>query len=133
MRSKTLRLSLLFICLACLAHAQGLLYQYDTSIKVFAYGKEQNMAWCGGFNNPQFSMGDLNNDGLQDLVVFEPWDGVRTFINKGTAGSPDYRYAPEYALNFPPIFDYLILADYNCDGVPDLFQQGEYGYSVYRG
>lgn len=78
-------------------------------------------------------MGDLNHDGLPDLVVFEPWKGVSTFINMGTAGHPDYRYFPEYALNFPPVFDYLILADYNCDGIPDLFQRGYYGFSVYRG
>lgn len=78
-------------------------------------------------------MGDLNHDGLQDLVVFEPWNSVRTFINKGTAGNPNYRYAPEYELTFPAVYDYLILADYNCDGIPDLFDQGSTGFEVYRG
>jgi type IX secretion system substrate protein/VCBS repeat protein len=114
-------------------HAQVSFFQHDTTVKVFAYGREQTLAWCGGFNTPQFSMGDLNNDGLQDLVVFTPWIGVQTFINLGTVGNPNYRYAPEYAVNFPPVFDYLILADYNCDGVPDLFHQGNTGFSVYKG
>lgn len=116
-----------------LAPAQAIFYQHDASVKVFAYGNEQTMAWCGGFNNPQFTMGDLNRDGLQDLVVFEPWNSVRAFINMGSPGSPDYRYAPEYANKFPPVFNYLILSDYNCDGVPDLFNHGSTGFEVYRG
>ena len=113
--------------------AQIPVYQRDTSIKVYANGQEQTLAWCGGFNNPQFTMGDLNNDGLLDLVVFEPWNSVRTFINKGVPGHPHYIYAPDYALNFPPITNYMILADYNCDGIPDLFQQGQFGFWVYKG
>ncbi len=132
-----LPLKRLFVCFCILfpffAPAQEVIYQHDTAVKVFAWGNEQTMAWCGGFNNPQFTMGDLNRDGLQDLVVFEPWNSTRTFINKGTPGNPDYRYAPEYARKFPPVFDYLILADYNNDAVPDLFEQGTTGFQVHRG
>lgn len=134
MRSIAKRLYLTLITLLPLTvPAQHKIYYPDRSIKVFAYGNEQTLAWCGGFNNPQFTMGDLNHDGLPDLVVFEPWVGISTFINKGTPGNPDYRYVPEYALTFPPLYDYLILADYNCDGIPDLFHQGNTGISVYKG
>ncbi len=122
-----------FCCLPLLLQAQTTFYQHDTTLKVYAWGQEQTLAWCGGFNNPQFSMGDINHDGLQDLVVFEPWNSVRTFVNMGSAGNPNYRYAPEYALKFPPVFDYLVLADYNCDGIPDLFNEGNSGFEVYRG
>ncbi len=121
------------ILIPFLAPAQVKLYQHDTGVKVYAYSQEQTLAWCGGFNNPQFTMGDLNHDGLEDLVVFEPWNSVRTFINHGTAGHPVYKYEPEYALKFPPVYDFLILADYNCDGIPDLFHQGTTGFEVYRG
>ncbi len=133
MRSRATLIILLIVLIPVLANAQVSLYQQDSSIKVYAYGNEQTIAWCGGFNTPQFAMGDLNDDGLQDLVVFVPWTGVQTFINKGVAGSPDYLYAPEYAINFPPIYDYMILADYNCDGIPDLFHQGTGGFAVYKG
>jgi len=116
-----------------LLHAQAKYYQADTSIKVYAYGRQQTLAWCGGFNTPQFAMADLNHDGLPDLVIYEPWNSLRTFINQGKEGAPDYRYSPEYALNFPSVLDYLVLADYNCDGVSDLFHRGSYGYSAYKG
>jgi len=119
---------------AAQAQYQGQVYKSDTSIKMYDdHGNEKTLAWCGGFNNPQFTMGDLNNDGKQDLVVYERNVGVRTFINSGTAGNPIYKYAPEYELNFPPIEVYLILADYNCDGIPDLFHAGGTGYSVSTG
>jgi Secretion system C-terminal sorting domain/FG-GAP-like repeat len=124
---------IIFLFFAAVPAKAQLTYQHDTTVKVFAYGHEQTLAFCGGFNTPQFSMGDLNHDGLQDIVVFEPWNSVRTFINKGTAGNPNYRYAPEYAINFPPIYGYLILSDYNCDGIPDLFHRGNSGFSVYKG
>lgn len=124
------------LCTALLAgeaKAEIKLYQRDTSVKVYAYGKEQTLAWSGGFNNPQFSMADVNDDGLKDLVVFEPWNSVRTFINKGTTGNPNYRYAPEYGNNFPACYSYCILADYNCDGISDLVHRGNFGFAVYTG
>ena len=126
-------LLLFFMSFAGSAGAQTKYYQSDTSIKVYAYGNLQTLAWCGGFNNPQFAMADLNHDGLTDLVVFEPWNSLRTFLNVGSEGNPQYRYAPEYEVNFPPLLDYMVLADYNCDGIPDLFHQGEFGFAVYRG
>ncbi len=115
------------------ANAQSTIYLPDTTVKVFANGNEQTLGWCGGFNNPQFTMGDLNHDGLPDLVVFENNNSLRTFINKGSAGQPNYRYAPEYALNFPALYNFVVLTDYNRDGIPDLYHQGSYGFAVYRG
>jgi Secretion system C-terminal sorting domain/FG-GAP-like repeat len=129
------RLSVLSYLLffSALSYGQPKFYLHDTTVKVIAYGQEQTLAFCGGFNNPQFAMADLNHDGLPDMVVFEPWNSLRTFINEGTAGNPNYRYAPEYALNFPPLFDYINMQDYNCDGIPDLFDRGSTGFEVYKG
>ncbi len=116
-----------------LVSGQSKFYIHDTTVKVYAYGKEQTLAFSGGFNTPQFAMADLNHDGLLDLVVYEPWNSLRTFLNMGTEGSPDYRYAPEYEVNFPPVLDFCILADYNCDGIADLFCQSPMSIQVYKG
>ncbi len=126
----------LFLLINNALHAQfqGQVYVPSTAIKVYAYGQEKTMAWGGGFNNPQIQLVDINNDHNPDMVVFEAGMGVRTFINTGTAGSPSYVYAPAYAVNFKNISNYMILKDYNCDGIADLFSQGGVsGFVVYKG
>ncbi len=122
-----------FIVINCDVNGQEF-YQHDTTVKVFAYGKQLPLAWCGGFNNPQFSQADLNHDGAQDLVIFEPGLGVMTLINRGmVAGLPHYAFEPKYALNFPAAYNYMLLRDYNCDGIADLFDRGGNGISVHKG
>jgi hypothetical protein len=130
----------LFILLSCLLYQpafgqfEGQVYQASTAIKVFKNGQEQTIAWSGGFNNPQMSMADLNNDGKQDLVIYERVNRqVKTYINNGTAGNPDYRFDPLYSLGFPSAAEYLILADYNNDGIEDLFERGLGGFAVHKG
>ncbi|RYD51463.1 MAG: T9SS type A sorting domain-containing protein [Sphingobacteriales bacterium] len=91
--------------------------------------------FSGGINVPQFAQADLNQDGKNDLVVFEGYGlrGVKTFINHGFAGAPEYRYEPAYATVFPEINNYLILKDYNGDGIADLFHNGFGGINVSKG
>lgn len=133
---KKLSLFLLIFLLCRVAHAQyqGIVYLPDTAATLMDGNAEKTMGFGGGFNNPQFAMGDLNNDGRNDLVVFERGcEWVRTFINYGTPGMPDYRYRPQYADNFPPVEVFLKLLDYNCDHIPDLIHRGSTGFSVYKG
>ncbi|MBA3827930.1 MAG: T9SS type A sorting domain-containing protein [Taibaiella sp.] len=107
------------------AQTQGQVYRRDTSIKVYDGGMhEKMMAWCGGFDSPQFAMGDLNKDGKNDMVIYERYKGIRTFLNMGVAGNPKYVYAPQYELNFPAIDGFMTLVDYNHDGIPDLVSGG---------
>lgn len=127
------KIFLFLFTLAFIKASGQTMYYPDASCKVYRGSDELTLALCGGFNNPQFSKADINRDGREDLVVFESGKGISTFINYGTAGNPDYRYRPQYALNFPPVYNYLILADYNCDGVADLFHSGFTGYQVYKG
>ncbi|MBS1782053.1 MAG: VCBS repeat-containing protein [Bacteroidetes bacterium] len=130
----------LFFILSFRAMAQTMLYLPDSTWKVFSSGQEKTIAFSGGFNNPQFSMGDLNNDGRQDLIVFEKGSvQIKTFLNYGSKGKPDYRYRPEYADLFPEIYgqrsvsSYLKLEDLNCDNIPDLLTRGTAGFTVYHG
>lgn len=124
-------IALLFSNLS-IAQFQGRIYKYDTTIKIFANGKQKKLAWCGGFNSPQFAMADLDHDGKNDLVIFDRGTGVRTFINKGVAGNPDYVFAPEFEVNFPEIGGAMKLVDYNCDAIPDLVTSRG-GFTLYNG
>jgi hypothetical protein len=126
--------SFLFIwCVPAHSLSQEWKYRTDNSIKVFADGKQQTMAWSGGVNTPQFALADLNRDGKNDLVIFEQGIGVKTFINTGTTANAVYTYAALYEQYFPEVNQYLKLIDYNKDNIADLIHRGRGGFSVYRG
>lgn len=106
-------------------------YLPDNFMKVYSGAGLKDMAWSGGVNCPQFCLADLNKDGKKDLVVFEEFVGVQTYINQGTTGNPQYVYNPAYEANFPSeIVGYMKLEDYNRDGIPDLFHRGAAGFNV---
>jgi len=90
--------------------------------------------WAGGLNSPQFSVIDLNNDGKKDLVAFERdfYGSVKAFINTGDNGEISYKYFPEYEIYFPPMRNWMLLRDYNCDGREDIITSVPGGIRVYR-
>lgn len=110
------------------------IYFLRNDVKVIANGVTKVSPWCGGVNNPQFALADLNDDGKQDLVLFENQIGVKTFINTGSSGSPNYVYDGNYEAYFPErIYSFLKLVDYNRDGTPDLIDRGLQGYRIHSG
>ncbi|TNE69222.1 MAG: T9SS type A sorting domain-containing protein [Bacteroidetes bacterium] len=107
--------------LATSLFAQDQMFQQLT-YPVNQNGKTLQYPFAGGLNAPQFSEADLNNDQIPDLVVFDrAGDVFLTFLNEGTPNTSSYRYAPEFACNFPPLQDYVLLRDYNQDGAADIF------------
>ena len=92
-------------------------------------------AWLGGFDSPQFSTCDLNQDGIPDLFVFDRV-GNKVYTYLGNGGSPDtmFTYAPQYEPLFPKeLNNWALLRDYNHDGVPDIFTHAGLGIMVYKG
>ncbi len=121
---------LLFSCLGSMAQVDGDIYRKQSGPAVKFGSGQLPLAWSGGMNNPQFTMGDLNQDGIQDLVVYEHLFDVQTFIGTGTGS---YKYNPKYESNFPLMAGYVKLVDYNSDNVPDLIHRGNGGYSLSKG
>lgn len=100
-------------------------------------GRALRYPFAGGLNNPQVCAIDLNNDNLQDLYIFDRTGNVQLFFeNQGQPGQPFYVYAPQWEAQFPPLTDWVLLRDYNGDGIEDIFAYGDAPFSgvrVYRG
>ena len=111
----------------------------------YGFVRTQNMAvqssdeqpllypWCGGMNSVRFSQIDLNGDGIKDLVAFEKHGNrLLPFLNAGIPDSTEYIYAPEYVRAFPKVHDWMLLKDYDGDGLEDIFTYGLAGITVYK-
>lgn len=83
---------------------------------------------------PRASNIDLNFDGIQDLLLFENRDNsVMPFIGNGDKKNPKFTYDPRYVEFFPELDNWVLLVDYNCDDLPDIFtSSGIGGVSVYE-
>ncbi len=114
--------------------AQQTAYERSTNLAFIKNGNQLELALCGGFNNPQFNEADLNQDGFMDLVIFDRNDDkIMTFLNKGIPSEIGYTYAPEYESMFPEMKGYLLMRDFNCDGIADIFTPRTYDVAYYEG
>ncbi len=94
--------------------------------------------FTGGFKAPQFSQADLNNDGTPDLYVFDRAGDVQmAFISRGTSNTVDFDFQPFFVSGFPELNDWVLLRDYDGDGIVDIFAQSDNsmasGVLVYKG
>lgn len=86
--------------------------------------------YTGGFFNSQINNFDLNNDGLDDLIVFDRKDNrILTFTKRSNNVGDFFSYTPKYETAFPvpryPVT--FITKDYNKDGKKDLFFTNDAG------
>ena len=108
------------------SNAQTFQYYYSNSSKFLNANNDTLLyPFTGGMTSPQFSNIDLNNDGMNDLVVFDrstPLDWghkLMTFIWDGTK----MVYAPQYEGVFFEFNNWVKFIDYNGDGKADIFTE----------
>lgn len=92
-------------------------------IPVTVGGEVLPHAWAGGVSLPQVQLADCNQDGVGDLLLYDRRGEVLMSF-KGSVdenGEVTYTLDKDLAKGFPPINDYMILADFDKDGIPDLF------------
>lgn len=131
LRVSFLLIMMLFVLLP--ARAQ-FLFELSHEVEVIIEQNALPNAWAGGITAAQISRIDVNLDGLEDIFIFDR-DGNRklVFINQdATPGSMNYRYAPEYAAQFPNLRDWVLLRDYDCDGKKDIFTSFQSSITVFR-
>jgi len=90
--------------------------------------------FTGGLNSPQFSKMDIDLDGIEELIVFDRvGDKLLVFANK--PNSPGhFIFKPELNDVFPTIKYWMLLIDYNNDGIKDLFKASKNdGIEVWKG
>ncbi len=103
-------------------------FSRDNTISVMENANSFKYAWVGGVNAMQPSKVDLNLDGINDLILFDRTGNKLTpFLDV----NGEYVFAPEYRSAFSNnLHDWVIFADYNCDGKEDIFTYSSGGIAI---
>lgn len=126
------------LCLALLAtgfstSAQSFRFRPAQSIPVLHNADTLANAWAGGLNAAQYATMRLNDDAVDDLVVFDRYTSqVSTFVAERTGTTYRWRHAPRYQTQFPSMRNWMLLVDYDNDGRKDIFTHTEFGMRVLR-
>ncbi|MEM8567325.1 MAG: T9SS type A sorting domain-containing protein [Bacteroidota bacterium] len=123
---KLLPFLLLFYCYTL----NGQVYKVDQSIEVIEANTSLDFPWTGGLNSGQYNTMDIDQDGLQDLIVFDrSASKVNVFRNTGSDYEPTFDYSDQFPEN---LRNWILLRDYDCDGKKDLFASDPLGIIVYK-
>ncbi len=109
--------------------AFGQVYQVENNIEVFVDNNKLQNPWMGGLNSGQYSKLDVNLDGKEDLVVF---DRSANRINVFVDDNSSWKHEPELSALFPEgIVNWMLIRDFNNDGLPDIFTSDPLGIKVF--
>ena len=116
MKSK-LTLLLVLLALFIFSLSAQNISRYNCEIKID--DKPVEFAFGGGINSAQLNKMDVNLDGIEDLIVFDRvGNKLSVYINE----QGKYIFSPEFVDIFPKIEYWMLLVDYNNDGIKDLFK-----------
>jgi hypothetical protein len=131
-------LALLLILFSLNNFGQLNFHRYD-SVQVVEENGALNFPWAGGLNHSRFSNMDFDDDGTDDLLVFDKsGDGI---LCLRWNASNELEIAPEYRAMFTDqhnvfksrLHDWILLHDFNADGKSDIFTYSNGGMAYYKG
>ncbi|WP_345159559.1 T9SS type A sorting domain-containing protein [Pontibacter saemangeumensis] len=122
------------MALAIAQEQEPLQFRFRHDVPVAVSGRQLATPWSGGLNTPQFSTIDLNRDGQEDLFIFDrQLRKAYTWLAVQKNGQWHWQYAPAYEVFFPAeLENWVLLRDYNCDGLKDIFTSSPLGLKVYK-
>lgn len=96
--------------------------------------KQLRHPWTGGVNSVQFAKADVNHDGKKDLFLYDKSSSRICVFTAQSMNSTQYVFNAGYATIFPEVNGWMVLKDYNCDGIVDFFTyQAPGNIKVYTG
>lgn len=123
---------MVFVCFSKDIHAQN--FKRFDYLPVYENSNQLYYPWTGGLNSVQFGKADVNHDGKRDLVVYDKSNQKYCIFLTLTSNSIHYNFDASYAAHFPPINGWMVIKDYNCDGIEDVFTYNNQGnIKVYTG
>ncbi len=125
---KILPLIFLFLLNGAIVFSQSGLLVPQNDIDIFDGG--QPKSWEGGINSAQFNLIDLDLDGVNELIVLDRnAEQIHVFSKFNGQFIPD----PNLIHLLPPLDrNWIITADYDCDGDQDIFNYGQSGIVVFQ-
>lgn len=126
-------LTLLIGCFTLPTLAQFTFEQTDTIPVTGFRFRPLDQPWVGGINQALYLPIDLNLDGEKDLAIYDRGSQKWIpFLYTDGQSSLAYTFAPEYQFDFPPVSAWVLAADFDRDGLNDLFVYQSGGIVLYR-
>jgi hypothetical protein len=113
----------------------------ELNFPVFRGNNSLSEPFTGGWKCPQFSETDFNKDGITDIYVFDRVGNIHGAYlgEKKAAGRSEvaYVFSPQYVAHFPKAEGWVLLKDYDLDGISDFFAYSDIpgidGIQVWKG
>ncbi len=114
---------------AQLVWGQQVSYRLSDEIPVTRENGQAALPWTGGLDAPQVNVMDLDADGAEEFIIFDRTSFTLSVFSRGAGG---WEYRPELNRLFPAGLEHwLLLRDFNGDGLKDIFTSSPLGMKVF--
>ena len=116
------------------ATAQPFYFSHYPPVAVSNGSQTLTNPFAGGFNSAQFGKIKLNNDNVEDLVIFDRTSRkLLTFLAVPQGNTYYWQYSPKYESRFPAdLNNWVQFIDYDRDGKKDIFTSTNAGFRVFH-